>query len=82
MRTRPSRIHATTLAALIFAAERLLIRPGTEPVDVLRYLCEPPQMPKKPDRRRASTDVRLELRRQMQLLHAQGRTQRWTEVTR
>ncbi|HEY0942303.1 MAG TPA: IS630 family transposase [Steroidobacter sp.] len=31
-------------------------------------------MLKKPDRRRASTDVRLELRRQMQLLHAQGKT--------
>ena len=31
-------------------------------------------MSKKPDRRRASTDVRLELRRQMQLLHAQGKT--------
>lgn len=31
-------------------------------------------MPKKPDRRRASTDVRLELRRQMQLLREQGKT--------
>lgn len=31
-------------------------------------------MPKKPDRRQASTDVRLELRRQMQLLQAQGKT--------
>lgn len=31
-------------------------------------------MSNKPDRRRASTDVRLELRRQMQLLHVQGKT--------
>lgn len=31
-------------------------------------------MSKKPDRRRASTDVRLELRRQMQLLQRQGKT--------
>ena len=31
-------------------------------------------MSKKPDRRRASTDVRLELRRLMQLLQAQGKT--------
>jgi transposase len=31
-------------------------------------------MTKKPDRRRASTDVRLELRRQMQRLREQGKT--------
>jgi len=31
-------------------------------------------MPKKPDRRRATTDVRLELRRQMQLLREHGKT--------
>jgi len=31
-------------------------------------------MPKKPDRRRASTDVRLELRRQMLMLREQGKT--------
>ena len=31
-------------------------------------------MPKKPDRRRATTDVRLELRRQMLLLREQGKT--------
>jgi hypothetical protein len=43
-------------------------------VDALVHLCESAETPKKPDRHRASTNVRLQLHRQMQLLHAQERT--------